>query len=142
MKLHIITIGKPKLTYAQAGWEEYISRLKHYHTLRITHIADKHNDSPHLLEAAGAAYIVGLVIAGTELSSVKLAHFIENRNQKGREVAFIVGGPDGLPTDVITACDLQWSFSKLTFPHDLAMVILAESLYRASTIAGGQPYHR
>lgn len=142
MKLHIITIGKPKLTYAQAGWEEYISRLKHYHTLRITHIADKYNDSPHLLEAAGAAYIVGLVIAGTELSSVKLAHFIENRNQKGREVAFIVGGPDGLPTDVITACDLQWSFSKLTFPHDLAMVILAESLYRASTIAGGQPYHR
>ena len=142
MKLHIITIGKPKLTYAQAGWEEYISRLKHYHTLRITHIADKHNDSPHLLEAAGASYIVGLVIAGTELSSVKLAHFIENRNQKGREVAFIVGGPDGLPTDVITACDLQWSFSKLTFPHDLAMVILAESLYRASTIAGGQPYHR
>ncbi len=142
MKIHIITIGEPKPAYAKAGWQEYIGRLKHYHAVRATHIADKHNDAGHLLEAAGKAYKVALAITGKQLSSPELAAFIESRNQDGREVAFIIGGPDGLQPEVLAASDMQLSFSKLTFPHDLAMVILAETLYRASTIAAGQPYHR
>ncbi len=142
MKLHIITIGEPKLAYARAGWTEYIGRLKHYHSVRVSHIADKHNDTEHLLAAAGQAYKVALVIEAKQLSSPELAAFIESRNQDGREVVFLIGGPDGLPDEVIAASDMQWSFSRLTFPHDLAMVVLAETLYRASTIAAGQPYHR
>ena len=142
MKLHIITIGEPKLAYARAGWDEYIGRLKHYHAVRLTHIADKHNDTEHLLAAVGQAYIVALVIEAAQLSSPELATRIESWNQAGREVAFLIGGPDGLPAEVITAANLQLSFSRLTFPHDLAMVVLVETLYRASTIAAGQPYHR
>lgn len=143
MKIHIITIGEPKLAYAKAGWDEYIGRLKHYHTVRVTHIADKHNDSEHLLAAAGpGSYKVALVIDGRQLSSPELALTIETWNQAGREVAFLIGGPDGLPAAVTTTSDAQLSFSRLTFPHDLAMVVLAETLYRASTIAAGQPYHR
>lgn len=142
MRIHIITIGEPKLAYAKAGWQEYLGRLKHYHTVRVTHIADKHNDADHLIEAAGKAYIVALAIEGKQLSSPELAAFIEARNQDGREVAFVIGGPDGLPPEVLQQSNTALSFSKLTFPHDLAMVILAETLYRASTIAAGQPYHR
>jgi 23S rRNA (pseudouridine1915-N3)-methyltransferase len=142
VKIHIITIGEPKLVYAQAGWAEYIGRLKHYHTVRLTHIADKRNDAGHILQAAAEAYTIGLIITGQQWSSPDLAKRIELWNQDGREVAFLIGGPDGLPAEVIEACQLQWSFSRLTFPHDLAMVILAETLYRASTIAAGQPYHR
>jgi 23S rRNA (pseudouridine1915-N3)-methyltransferase len=142
MKLHIITIGKPKLAYAQAGWDEYWNRLQHYHTLRLTQIADKHNDAAHILEAAGSAYKVPLVIKGTQLSSPALATFLNKRALDGREVCFVIGGPEGLPDEVIARADMRWSFSELTFPHDLAMVILLESLYRASTIQAGQPYHR
>lgn len=142
MKLHIITVGQPKLAYARAGWDEYISRLKHYHTVRVAHIADKYNDVEHILQAAGHSYKVALAIDAKQLSSPELARFIERRNQEGREVAWLIGGPDGLPSGVTEVCDMQLSFSKLTFPHDLAMVILAEALYRASTIAAGQPYHR
>lgn len=142
MKLHIITVGNPKLTYAKEGWEEYWNRLKHYHQLRVTHLADKHNDAVHLLAAADAAYKITLVIEGKELSSPDLATFLDKRALEGREVCFIIGGPDGLPPEVIKAADFQWSFGKLTLPHDLAMVVLLESLYRASTISGGQPYHR
>jgi len=142
MKVHIITIGEPKLSYARAGWDEYLARLRHYHAMRVTHIQDKYNDSEHLLQAAGGAYKVGLVIEGNQLDSRGLAAWIETRNQSGVEVALLIGGPDGLPADVISACDMKWSLSKLTFPHDLAMVILVETLYRASTIAAGQPYHR
>lgn len=143
MKLHLITIGEPKLTYARAGFQEYLGRLKHYHSMRVTHIADKYNDTEHILQAAGdGSYKVALVIDAKQFSSPELATFIESRNQDGREVACLIGGPDGLPPEVIAACDMKWSFSRLTFPHDLAMVVLAETLYRASTIAAGQPYHR
>ncbi len=137
-----ILLLEPKLAYAKQGWDEYIGRLKHYHTMRITHIPDKHNTATHIAAAAGQAYTVALVIDGPQLTSPQLANRIEAWNQAGREVAFLIGGPDGLPPEVIAASDLQLSMSKLTFPHDLAMVVLAETLYRASTIAAGQPYHR
>jgi 23S rRNA (pseudouridine1915-N3)-methyltransferase len=108
----------------------------------VTHIADKNNDAGHFAAAVGRAYVVALVIDGKQLTSPELAQFIEQRNLEGREVAFLIGGPDGLPAETVAASHLRLGFSKLTFPHDLAMVILAETLYRASTIAAGQPYHR
>lgn len=142
MKIHLVTVGEPKLAYAQAGWSEYTKRLAHFHQLRTTHIADKHNTAQHILATADKAYKVALVIDGPELSSPQLATFLDSQAMNGRELCFMIGGPDGLPDEVIEAADKLLSFSKLTFPHDLAMVILAETLYRASTISAGQPYHR
>ena len=141
MKIHIITIGSPKLAYAKLGWEEYRKRLGHYHQVRITHIADKHNDSTHLQAAIGNSFVVGLVIKGQEFTSTTLAEFLERRAVDGRETSFVIGGPDGLPADILNKLDIAWSFGALTYPHDLAMVMLLESLYRASTINAGQPYH-
>ncbi|MDB5170388.1 MAG: rRNA ((1915)-N(3))-methyltransferase RlmH [Candidatus Saccharibacteria bacterium] len=142
MKLHIITVGQPKLDYARKGWEEYWKRLGHYHQLRVTHIADKNNDAEHILAAAENSYKVGLVIEGKQFNSRGLAEFLEKRALDGREVSFIIGGPDGLPPAVQAGLDFSWSFGALTLPHDLAMVVLLETLYRASTINAGQPYHR
>lgn len=143
MKLHLITIGEPKLAYAREGWQEYSKRLGRYHDVRTTHLADKWaNDSKHILQTAGSAYLVALVIDGTQLSSEALADFLTARALEGREVCCIIGGPDGLPDEVITQAAFRWSFSALTFPHDLAMVVLAEALFRASTIAASHPYHR
>ena len=143
MKLHIITIGTPKLAYARAGWEEYLARLKRYHSVRVTHIADKRaSDAAHILHTAGNAHKVAMVIDGTQLSSPELAVFLEKRAQKGRELCLLIGGPKGLPPAVTDAADTHWSLSKLTFPHDLAMVVLLEALYRASTITVGLPYHK
>ncbi len=143
MKLRIITVGEPKLGYAKLGWAEYLKRLQRYHQVRVTHVADKHAyNAEYLLAACGAGYKVALVIEGEQLSSEQLAVFLEKRSLEGREVCFLIGGPKGLPEAVITRADAQWSFSKLTFPHDLAMVILAEALYRASTISAGHPYHK
>ena len=142
MKFHIITVGQPKLSYAKQGWDEYWNRLKHYHDIRVTHIADKNNDTAHIMEAAGNSYKIALEIVGTEFTSPELAQFLEKRALDGREVSFLIGGPDGLPPEVRQAADFQWSFGRLTLPHDLAMVTLLETLYRASTITAGQPYHR
>lgn len=143
MKLHIVTIGEPKLHYARDGWQEYLKRLSRYHDVRTTHLADKWaGDSKHILKTAGNACLVSLVIPGTQLSSEELSEFLTERSLEGRELCLIIGGPEGLPEEVIEKSDFKWSFSKLTFPHDLAMVVLVEALYRASTIAAKHPYHR
>jgi 23S rRNA (pseudouridine1915-N3)-methyltransferase len=143
MKLHIITIGKPKLHYAQEGWQEYLKRLERYHTVQVTHLADKWAyDSQMILKAAAKTYKVALVIDGAQLSSEGLAEFLKKQALESREVSLIVGGPEGLPQEVIDSADFRWSLSRLTFPHDLAMVVLLETLYRASTIVEGHPYHK
>lgn len=143
MKLHIVTVGEPKLAYAKLGWQEYIQRLQHYHTLRTTHIPDKRaEDTKFILETTAGSYRVALVIGGRQYTSHQLAAFLEQKAMEGREVSWIIGGPEGLPAAVIAASDMQLGLSELTFPHDLAMVVVAEALYRASTISSGQPYHK
>jgi 23S rRNA (pseudouridine1915-N3)-methyltransferase len=141
MKIHLITIGEPKLAYARSGWQEYLGRLKHFHQVRVSHLADKNNNIQAIQQAAGQSYKVALVIDGPQLSSPELAQFLEKQAQNGPELCFIIGGPDGLPDQVIATADKKLSLSELTFPHDLAMVVLAEALYRASTINVGHPYH-
>lgn len=143
MKLHIITIGKPKLKYAQAGWDEYLKRLMRHHNVRVTQLADKYvNDADKILQAAANTRKIGLIVEGTQLSSEELAHFLDAMAIEAVEPSFIVGGPGGLPKEVIDAVDFKLSLSKLTLPHDLAMVTLLETLYRASTINAGMPYHK
>jgi 23S rRNA (pseudouridine1915-N3)-methyltransferase len=143
MRLHVITIGTPKLAYAKMGWNEYWKRLQHFHSLRVTHLADKWaNDTARILNAAGNTYIVALAVDGQSFSSPQLANFLKKRELAGRETSFIIGGPNGLPPELLAKADLHWSFSPLTFPHDLAMLILLEALYRASTITAGIPYHK
>lgn len=143
MKIHIITIGKPKLGYAVAGWEEYFSRLQRLHTIRTTRLADKFAyDAARIKEAQTQSLKVVLEIGGKQFSSPELAEQLTKLELLGREISFLIGGPEGLPQEIRDSADLQWSFSKLTLPHDLAMITLLESLYRASTINAGLPYHK
>ncbi|MDB5185323.1 MAG: Ribosomal large subunit methyltransferase [Candidatus Saccharibacteria bacterium] len=142
MKIHLITVGTPKLHYAKLGWEEYYKRLQRQHTVRVTHLADKSNTAEHLLAAAAGTSLVVMEIEGAQLSSRQLADFLRKKELDAREVSFMIGGPEGLPAEVIAQANHQLSLSKLTFPHDLAMVVLLEALYRASSINAGMPYHK
>jgi 23S rRNA (pseudouridine1915-N3)-methyltransferase len=143
MKIHLVTIGKPKLGYAKQGWEEYLGRLQRLHTVRITQLADKYAyDASKLAESTTGTYVVVLEIAGAGLSSEALAEFLQKRELESREISFVIGGPEGLPQAVREKADYRWSLSKLTLPHDLAMVVTLEALYRASTINARLPYHK
>jgi len=144
MKLHLLTVGEPKLEYAKEGWDLYLGRLQRYHTVRTTHIPDKHAyDAEQFRRRAGEnVFTVAMTAEGQEMNSEHLATFLDNRTLEAREVCFMIGGPEGLPDEIVERAHLQWSLSRLTFPHDLAMVVLAESLYRASTINAGHPYHK
>ena len=143
MKVHILTIGKPKLAYAHAGWQEYWQRLARLHQIRATHLSDKYaqNAARIQTETRGSTTVV-LEVHGAEYTSEKLADFLRARELESREVSFIIGGPDGLPQAIRDTADYQWSLGRLTLPHDLAMVVTLEALYRASTINTHLPYHK
>lgn len=143
MRLHIVTIGKPKLAYAVSGFADYVGRLGRLHTVRVTHLHDKYaDDAAKFQETTAGSYVVVLEIDGKNLGSHDLAAFLEARELEAREVSFVIGGPDGLPASVRAAADFQWSLSGLTLPHDLAMLVTAEALFRAATINARLPYHR
>jgi 23S rRNA (pseudouridine1915-N3)-methyltransferase len=143
MKLQFVTIGKPKLHYAHLGWNEYMLRLIKFHKIDVKHLSNKYtNDAAKLLQASADTYRVALVIDGKPLDSRALAILLRRRELAGKTVSFIIGGPEGLPPEVIKQSDFQWSLSSLTFPHDLAMLVTLEALYRASTINAGVPYHK
>lgn len=143
MKLHIVTVGEPKLAYAKMGWHEYLPRLQRLHTVRVTHIADKYAyDAKKFDEITTGTYKIVLEITGNQMSSEELAQFLQKRELEAREVSLVIGGPEGLPQEIRDRADYQWSFGKLTLPHDLAMITLLETLYRSSTINAGLPYHK
>ncbi|MDO4263464.1 MAG: 23S rRNA (pseudouridine(1915)-N(3))-methyltransferase RlmH [Deinococcus sp.] len=145
MRLHLITVGEPRLRYAQLGWDEYEKRLRRYHKVQVARVSGKTQqaESEAVLRAAGRAPLVLLDPRGTEFSSEGLSGWLDAQAVGGTgELAFAIGGPDG-HTDALRAQAARlWSFGELTLPHDLAMVVLLEALYRASTISAGEPYHR
>lgn len=87
-------------------------------------------------------YVVALDERGTEMTTRQLATWLGARMRDGRDLALLIGGPDGFAPEVLSRCDYKWALSKLTFPHALVRVVLAEQLYRAHSLLSNHPYHR
>jgi len=87
-------------------------------------------------------YLVALDERGTEFSTRELAAWLKTRMQEGQDLAFVIGGPDGLAPEVLARARARWSLSRLTLPHALVRVVLVEQLYRAHSLLAGHPYHR
>jgi 23S rRNA (pseudouridine1915-N3)-methyltransferase len=87
-------------------------------------------------------YVVALDERGTEMTTVALAKWLRTRMNDGRDLALLIGGPDGFAPEVRARSDFKWALSKLTFPHALVRVVLAEQLYRAHSVLTNHPYHR
>jgi 23S rRNA (pseudouridine1915-N3)-methyltransferase len=111
----------------------------------------KGRDDARAMQDEGAAILAALprdthVIAldggGKMWSSEALAAQLAQWRMAGRDLAFLIGGPDGHAPDVLARADQTWSLGPLTLPHMLVRLVLAEQLYRATTIMAGHPYHR
>ena len=87
-------------------------------------------------------FVVALDEHGTEMTTRELASWLAARLQDGRDLAFLIGGPDGFAAQVLQRSDFKWSLSRLTLPHALVRVVLAEQLYRAHGVLSNHPYHR
>jgi 23S rRNA (pseudouridine1915-N3)-methyltransferase len=85
---------------------------------------------------------VALDERGRDLTTAELARLVERWLADGRDVGFVIGGPDGLDPALKARCDLRLRLSSFTLPHALVRVLLAEQLYRALTVLDNHPYHR
>ncbi len=124
MRYHVVAVGRVKDAALRTACDEYLDRLRRYARIEEREV------------------IVALSRRGEEWSSADLAEWTARWERDGRDVAFAVGGAEALPEPVLQAAEQCWSLSQLTFPHELARVILYEQLYRAHTIRRGEPYHR
>jgi 23S rRNA (pseudouridine1915-N3)-methyltransferase len=146
MKFRFVWIGKTKDKNWRALQEEYLQRLSHFVKFEITEIKDgnKETESKRILEKVNQSNFVCLLdVKGRSISSHDLAEKIENWQNRGlKEVAFVIGGAEGVSSEVVESADFSLSLSLLTFTHDMARVVLLEQLYRAYTIIKGFPYQK
>ena len=150
MKFRIVWIGKTKDKNWRALQEEYLSRLSHFVKCEIVEIKDSADhegaevESKRILEKVNQSNFVCLLdVKGRSISSHDLAEKIENWQNRGlKEIAFVIGGAEGVSSEVVEKADFSLSLSLLTFTHEMARVVLLEQLYRAFTIIKGFPYQK
>ncbi len=99
-------------------------------------------EAKRIMDAVGKDYCVALDERGTEVGTLQLAEKLRDWQSQGRDVALVIGGADGLHASVKQKADWLWALSKLTLPHAMVRVLLAEQLYRAHTVISNHPYHR
>ena len=129
---------------AQA-YEDYTRRMRSSMRIDLEELPvgkNKTEEEKRFLERVGDDYVVALDEHGKSLTTVELAKWLSERQQDGRNLSFVIGGPDGLGPEILKKADLRWSLSALTFPHAMVRVILAEQLYRAHSVLQNHPYHR
>lgn len=150
MKFHFIWVGKTKDKNWLALQENYFKRLGHFVKFSVTEIKDKSKhesieiEGNRILEKVNQSSFVCLLdVMGRPADSHKLAQNIENWQIRGiNEITFIIGGAEGVASEVVERANFRLSLSILTFTHEMARVILLEQLYRAYTIIKGFPYQK
>ncbi|MCG2580535.1 MAG: 23S rRNA (pseudouridine(1915)-N(3))-methyltransferase RlmH [Marinobacter sp.] len=155
MRLRLICVGQKMPDWVSQGYTDYARRMPPELPLELVEIPMAHRgknpdiarlmqkESDSILSAAGSRdRVVALEVGGRPWSTEKLASQLESWQQDGRDVSFLVGGPDGLADACRQRADQLWSLSPLTLPHPLVRILLAEQLYRAWSITRNHPYHR
>jgi len=155
MHIYLIAVGERMPDWVEAGYAEYAKRMPRECRLVLKEITagrrGKNADLARLIEHEGArqlaavpagARVVALDRAGKMLDTEALSERLGKWLTGGRDVALLVGGPEGLAPACLTHADERWSLSPLTLAHPVVRVVVAEQLYRAWSIIANKPYHR
>jgi len=155
LKITLVTMGHKMPVWVQLATKEYSKRLKDSVALTMIEIPlikrNKSQDLSRILEKETTlmrdaipenARLIALCIEGESFSSEQLANKIAQLQQISSHLCFLIGGPEGLSSDLIKRAAERWSLSKLTLPHTLVRVTLLETLYRAYSILNNHPYHK
>jgi 23S rRNA (pseudouridine1915-N3)-methyltransferase len=146
MKFRFLWVGKTKDRNWRALQEDYLARLSHFVKFEIVELKDsgKEAEGKLILEKLNQSSFVCLLdVKGRSETSHEIAANIEKWQNRGlKEVTFVIGGADGVNSEVVEKADYSLSLSFLTFTHEMARVVLLEQLYRAFTIIKGFPYQK
>lgn len=155
MHIRLIAVGDRQPSWVDDAVNIYTGRFPPQWKFRIDRIATAKRTKNIQSDAAKAAegeqiiarinaneQVILLDERGKQLNSPKLADTLSAWQTDGRDLCFVIGGPDGVSTACRERAHFTWSLSALTLPHGLARVLFAEQLYRASSLLSGHPYHR
>ncbi len=155
MRLRLLAVGTRMPGWVEEGCTEYTKRLSGDISLELVEITAgkrlKGADLARLKEQEGEALlaalkpqerVIALDVLGRTLSTEDMAATLRDWQVDGRPAALLIGGPEGLSRAVLERADEKWSLSRLTLPHPLVRIVIAEQLYRAWSLLKGHPYHR
>jgi 23S rRNA (pseudouridine1915-N3)-methyltransferase len=155
MQLLVAAVGQRMPSWVTEAWTEYTRRMPPGLTISLREISlakrSKNADTKRLTAVESRslyaampkrARVIALDVKGQSWSTEKLAVRLEQWMGDGRDVGFMIGGPEGIDAETMKKADDRWSLGPLTLPHPLVRVVLAEQLYRAWTITQNHPYHR
>lgn len=158
MPIHIIAVGNMKEKGYRLAAEEYLKRLTRYDKVWVTEVADMpepqnagENDIRRVMEAEGEKILPhirpedmvwALCIGGSLMNSEEFAMQMRTLKDRSQRCVFVIGGSNGLGDHVLARAQRRLSFSPMTFPHQLARVMLLEQVYRACKINANERYHK
>lgn len=153
-RVRLLWVGRTRDLDLARGIDRYVQRLQRYATVEVDAAPEPRGAfrPEELVRLEGIALQarlaargrrLGLDAAGTEVTSEGLARVLEQALVAGGgQVQFVLGGPNGMATEIAATLDQRISLSRLTLTHEMARLLLVEQLYRAFTILRGEPYHR
>ncbi len=158
MAIKIIALGKLKEDFWQKSQAEYLKRLKRLTKIEIIELPDlpcrdhaswteeervREEEAAQIKRFLGnGEYVVALERQGKDVTSLELAQFIQEKEVFSKNIVFVIGGSLGLAKSFCQEVNITYSFSALTFPHQLFRILLLEQLYRAYKINRNEPYHK
>ncbi len=158
LKIRIIALGKLKEKHFSQGASEYIKRLSRYCSLELCELPDLSvPDNPTegeiqkvlqseseaiLKKLEGFKNIVALCVEGSQKTSEEFSEILSDAEMNGGSIAFIIGSSHGIHKSIKDLANVKLSFSKMTFPHQLARIMLLEQLYRGFKIKNNENYHK
>ena len=141
MKIRLVMLGRTRNAEARGLIDEYLRRIKLYAETEVTELRDGGPSAARKFKAPANATSVFLDANGREFTSQEFANWIRKLRESGtRELVFFCGAAEGFPDEMRRDGDLKISLSRLTMPHELARVVLAEQIYRAFAAIAGHPY--
>ena len=154
MKIKIVAIGNKMPSWIEQGFQEYQKRFFRDFKVELIEIPAckrvklqnikkiKEEESMALLRASENYHCIILDVLGRSWNTTQLSIEFEKWKNNGKDIAFLIGGPEGLSDECKQVAEQSWSLSNLTLPHPLVRVVVIESLYRALSIINHLPYHR
>jgi 23S rRNA (pseudouridine1915-N3)-methyltransferase len=154
VRVRVIAVGTRMPSWVRSACDEYLTRLRGSFPVTLAEIEPAARRAGGATQAVAregqrllaallpADHVIALDERGRELTTRELASWLADRMQQGEDLAFLIGGPDGLAPEVLERSNYKLALSRLTLPHALARVVLAEQLYRAHCILANHPYHR
>lgn len=155
MRFLLLAVGTKMPAWVTTGFQEYQKRMPPHLKLELQEIEPVRRvskgttDKAKEIEAKAIlaalpkrAYIIALDEHGKQFTSMELATKVHDFQQMGSDVVIIIGGPEGLTPEILSKANETISLSKLTMPHPMVRIVIAEALYRAYSIDAGLPYHR